>query len=292
MNKTLIAHILATITVTTWGVTFISTKVLLESFSPIAILIMRFALGYLSLWLFKPKIMPFMGLKNEFIMLLAGICGITLYFLFENIALTYTYASNVGIIIAIVPFLTAMMGVLIMRDALPSKVFFVGFIIAMSGIAMISLNGSENVGLNPFGDFLTLFAALVWSIYSNILRIIARFGRDNLLVTRRIFFYGIIFMIPAALIMGLEIDLAALKAPENFLNLIFLGVGASALGFVMWGMVVNTLGAVKTSVYLYSSPIITTVASALILKEEVSLITAVGISLTLAGLILSGKERQ
>lgn len=291
MNGKIMAHVFAVITVLTWGMTFISTKVLLLSFSPIAILVMRFVLGYLALWILKPKIMPSLGVKRELVMVLAGICGITLYFLFENIALTYTYASNVGIIIAIVPFMTAMMGVLIFKDKLPSRVFFIGFVIAIGGIVIISLNGSENIGLNPFGDFLAMFATFVWAIYSTLLRKIGTYGQNNLLITRRIFFYGMIFMIPAAMIMGLEVDIAALKNPENFLNLAFLGIGASALCFAMWGMVVNTLGAVQTSVYLYSSPVITTVASAILLHEQISVITMIGIALTLTGLVLSGKDQ-
>ena len=51
------------------------------------------------------------------------------------------------------------------------------------------------------------------------------------------------------------------------LNILYLGLGASALCFVTWNLAVKTLGAVKTSVYIYMVPIITVVTSALILNE-------------------------
>lgn len=292
MNSKIIAHIMAAATVFVWGMTFISSKVLLIDFSPIALLVLRFILGYTALWIIRPRKLSFMGAKQEGLLVLAGICGITLYFLFENIALTYTYASNVGIIIAAVPFLTALVGVLILRDALPSRDFFIGFLLAITGIVIISVNGSANVGLNPIGDLLAVFAALVWAIYSTLLRIIGRYGYDNILITRRIFFYGLIFMIPAAMVMGLEIDYSALLKPENFLNLAFLGIGASAICFVTWGHAVGVLGAVSCTVYLYSSPVVTTVSSALILHEEIGAVTIFGIVLTVAGLVLSSRQQQ
>lgn len=64
------------------------------------------------------------------------------------------------------------------------------------------------------------------------------------------------------------------------LNLIYLGLGASALCFVTWNYAVGTLGAVKTSVYIYIVPVITAVASVIVLKEEITWMAAIGIGLT------------
>lgn len=114
-NKTLTGHLAAFITILIWGTTFISTKVLLRSFSPIEILFIRFVIGYLALWCACPKSFKPADRKQESYFVLAGLLGVTLYYLFENIALTYTLASNVGVIISIAPFLP-----------LSSPVFFFG----------------------------------------------------------------------------------------------------------------------------------------------------------------------
>ena len=71
------------------------------------------------------------------------------------------------------------------------------------------------------------------------------------------------------------------------LNLIYLGVGASALCFVTWNYAVKVLGAVKTSVYIYIVPVITVVTSVIVLKEEITGLAGIGIGLTLIGLFLS-----
>lgn len=71
------------------------------------------------------------------------------------------------------------------------------------------------------------------------------------------------------------------------LNILFLGLGASALCFVTWNAAVKLLGAIKTSVYIYLVPVITVAASVLILQEPFTWMTAAGTALTLAGLFLS-----
>ena len=97
-------HILALITIFIWGTTFISTKILLNNFSPIEILFTRFLLGFLALWAIYPHALKFCGRYQEIYFALAGLSGVTLYFLFENIALCFSYASNVGIIMSTSPF--------------------------------------------------------------------------------------------------------------------------------------------------------------------------------------------
>ena len=45
-SKLSFGHLAALFTVVNWGTTFIATKVLLEAFTPLEILIFRFVLGY------------------------------------------------------------------------------------------------------------------------------------------------------------------------------------------------------------------------------------------------------
>ncbi|NBI17773.1 EamA family transporter [Neglecta sp. X4] len=70
------------------------------------------------------------------------------------------------------------------------------------------------------------------------------------------------------------------------LNILYLGLGASALCFVTWNLAVKVLGAVKTSVYIYMVPVITVVTSVL-LKEPVTWVSVMGTVLAVAGLFLS-----
>ena len=108
-------HGAALLTILIWGTTFISTKVLLTSFQPVEILFLRFVLGFLALCLIYPRRLRLGERRQELWFAAAGLCGVTLYYLLENIALTYTMASNVGVIISVSPCFTALLTHFLMR---------------------------------------------------------------------------------------------------------------------------------------------------------------------------------
>ena len=280
-------HLAALFTVLVWGTTFISTKVLLADFLPVEILFIRFTMGFLALLAVFPRRMRGTTLRQEALFAAAGLCGVCLYYLLENIALTYTLASNVGLILSVAPFFTAFLSHFFLRREDKLQVtFFIGFAAAMAGIVLISFNGAS-MQINPVGDLLALLAAFVWACYSILTRKISALGYHTILTTRRTFFYGILFMLPVLLLSDLRADLSRFTRPVYLLNLLFLGLCASALCFVTWNTAVKLLGAVKTCVYTYLAPVITVTASVLILREPFTWITGAGMALALAGLILS-----
>ena len=196
-------------------------------------------------------------------------------------------ASNVGVMISIAPFFTAILARIFMKSEEKLRInFFVGFIVAMTGIILISFNGVR-FELNPMGDILAVIAAFVWACYSILTRKIGSFGYPVILTTRRTFFYGLLFMLPTLLFFDFHLDLGRFGSITYLLNIFYLGLGASALCFVTWNFAVKLLGAVKTSIYIYMVPVITILTSVLILKEPVTWISAAGTFLTVAGLFVS-----
>ncbi len=289
MNKQnhLYGHLACAFSIFVWGTTFISTKVLLRSFTPLEILFFRFIIGYAALWIACPRILKIKSLKEEIYFASAGLCGVTLYFLMENFALTYTLTSNVSTIIAAAPFFTALFDWMFLRGQKPGVRFMAGFITAIVGIGLISFQGNSGVELNPLGDFLALSAAITWAAYSVFTKKIGEYGHGTIEATRRIFFYGLLFMIPVLAILPIRFDFEKISNASNLLNFLFLGLGASALCFVTWNYAVKVLGTVKTSVYIYAVPVITVITSMLVLNESLTLQSFFGIILTLIGLIIS-----
>ena len=286
-NKKTFGHLAALLTIVIWGTTFISTKILLADFKPVEILFFRFVMGFVILLVISPKRLKTKSRKEELTFILAGLSGICLYYLLENIALTYTLASNVGVIISVAPFFTAIAAHLVMKSEEKLRIrFFAGFIVAMIGIVLISFNG-QNLELNPLGDLLAIAAALVWAVYSILTKKISSFGYPVILSTRRTFFYGILFMIPTLFFFDFQPGLSRFTDMAYLFNILYLGLGASALCFVTWSFAVKELGAVKTSVYIYLVPVITVITSVLILHEKLTLLAGTGTVLTLMGLFLS-----
>lgn len=299
------AHLLALGTVFVWGITFVSTKVLLVDFSPFWILVIRFALGFCALCVLRPHRLVMEGPRDRWLFVGAGLTGTALYFFTENVALALTTATTVGVIVAASPLFTMVLAAALGSRSSLNVRFFLGFVVAMGGLALVSFGGlpeaAEAVantsavagahadeGTALLGDGLALAAALMWGIYSTLVNRINAKGYDTVAATKNIFFWGLVFMVPMALVAGGSLPApGAFLKPENFLNLLFLGLIASALCFVTWNYAVDKLGPVITSTYIYLVPAVTTATSVVVLGEPLTFAIVFGIALTIAGLVLS-----
>lgn len=290
MNKESLGHLIAFFTVFIWGLTFVSTKVLLDSFSPAEILFIRFFLGFTALFIIYPKRAKIYNIKDEILFVAAGLFGICLYLLLENTALSYTFASNVGMLVSISPFISALLAYIFLKDEKLSFIFFAGMLLALTGVSFIIFNGTFVLKINPTGDILALLAAVSWAFYSLFVKKISFLGIHPVQSTRKIFFYGLLFTLPYLLYTGFHIEKEVILNIKNISNLLFLGFGASALCFVTWSYAVNILGTVKTSIYIYFIPVMTVISSIIILNEKLTLYSFIGIILIITGLFISNKK--
>ena len=136
-----------------------------------------------------------------------GIFGGSLYFFTENTALGITQASNVSFIICTAPLLTTILSLLFYKSEKASKGLIYGSLLALMGVGLIVFNGSFVLKISPIGDLLTLLAALSWAFYSLIIKKMA--GRyPTIFITRKIFFYGVLTILPAFLLHPLQPDTA------------------------------------------------------------------------------------
>lgn len=289
-NPSTLGHLAAFITILIWGTTFVSIKVLLEDFSPTEIFFFRILLAYFALLLVSPRFIKYNGFKEELLFMGAGLTGVTLYFIFQNTALTFTQASNVGVLLSIAPFFTAMASHFFLKDEELRPNFFIGFVVSIVGVILISFNGNFILKLNPLGDLLSILSALVWGFYSVIMRKISARQYNTIQVTRRVFFYGLLFLLPLLPLFDFRLDLARFSDTSNLLNMLFLSLGASALCFVTWNFAVSVLGAIKTSVYIYMTPVVSIITSMIVINERITWLALLGVVLILSGLYLSEKR--
>ena len=127
----------------------------------------------------------------------------------------------------------------------------------------------------------------MWGFYSVFVKKIGDLGYKGIGVTRKIMYYGLILLIPFFFIFKCDFNFQALADFKNLGNILFLGILASSVCFLLWNYALRNIGAVKTSVYIYLSPVITTIASFLILNETINAFTIIGMVLAILGLVLS-----
>ncbi len=294
---------LASITIFIWGITFISTKYLLRSFSALEILFFRFITAYISLWIINPHVLHLRHKSENFLYALAGLSGIVLYQFTENAAISYTQASNVSIIVSICPLFTAIISQIFLKEKHIGLFFILGFVLALTGVALISFNGTAEFSVSPKGDLLALCSGICWGFYSLFVSLINRLSYDTVCSTRRIFFFALIFMIPLCILCSMfgaegspffftfnvQTNIQRLFSLQNAANILFLGTGASALCFVMWNKSCAILGTVKVSAGIYLIPVVTIIFAGIFLKEHLSPMGIAGCVLTISGLFISEK---
>lgn len=282
-------HFLAILTVVIWGTTFVSTKILIgDGLTPVEILLYRFLLAYIGIWFFCPRKLFAKSWKDELLFLGAGLCGGSLYFISENTALGITLASNVSLIICTAPILTALLSRLFNKGERLKKHLIYGSLMALLGVGLVVFNGSFILRINPLGDMLTLLAALMWAFYGLILR---RLGNryPTLFVTRKVFFYGVITLIPVLIASPIHPQLAVLTRPEVIGNLLFLGIFASLICYIMWNTAVKELGVVRTTNYIYVVPLVTLLTSAIVIDETITVVALIGSAFILSGVYVAEK---
>lgn len=135
-----------------------------------------------------------------------------------------------------------------------------------------------------------ILGALSWAFYCNLLVFIDEKELSIIQHTRKVFFYGLLLMIPVIPFTDFHLGLSRFADPANLTNLLFLAFGASAISFVTWNFAVGVLGSVKTATYIYFSPIVTVVASLIVLREPFTWISLCGTVLILFGLVISERK--
>ena len=351
-----IYHVLAIVIVAIWGLTFISTKVLLMAgLSPEEIFLVRFSIAYFGMWLFclwgsgsdasgaggslatrgdvpadgscagisrathieasgdasrtepsmharveapadvsctgvsltgsqsvqSPARLFCNSLKDELLLVLAGVMGGSLYFWSENTALQYTMASNVSFIVCTTPLVTAILNAAVRRERI-GRLTLLGGCLSLVGIAMIAFSGGEGFHLSFLGDALAMLASLTWAIYTVVTNGLLK-KYPSALISRKVFFYGMLTIVPVLLVKGWTFPAGRFLEPKVLLNALFLGVVASLACYALWNSVIKRLGTVGSSNYIYLNPLFTLIAATLLLGERLTPVAIAGCLITLIG---------
>lgn len=287
-----VVYITSFVIIVIWGCTFVQTKLLINAgLRPDEIFLFRFILAYLLILPISGRKLFMNNLKDEMLALLLGLTGGSLYFLTENYALAYGYCSNVALIVCLTPIVTT----LIVGCFYPSErigvVGLSGSVIAFLGMSLVVFNGNFILKLSPIGDVLALGACLCWALYSLIIkRLQGEYG--NMLITRKVFGYGLITILPWLLNRGVNYDILLTGGVVVWGNILFLGCVASMLCFLGWNWCLKRIGTVRATNFLYLNPIVAITTSAIFLGESITWLALVGATLILCGLYFIDKCRK
>ena len=277
-------HLAALFTVSVWGATFVSTKALIAAgLTPAEIFLMRFALGYLCILPLAPRRLRAENRRDEAAFAAAGVCGGSLYFLLENVALEYAPASNVSLLVCTAPVWTALAAGRADRGERMTRRQAAGAALAAAGMALVVLNGRFVLHISPAGDLLALAAALSWMGYSLVIkRLGGRYPAS--FIAWKVFFYGMATILPVFAFRPFAATGELLARPVVWANLLFLGVVASGFCYALWNAVMRRLGAVRATNYIFFNPLVTMLTAALCIGERITTPALAGAAMILCGM--------
>lgn len=283
-------HVAALVTIAIWGSTFVVTKVLLGVLGPVQILVLRFAMAGLVLVPFCRGWARWWGWRTELTWAVAGVLGVSLYYLAENQALTLTTATNVGLISTTIPLWTVVAECLRRpRQPVGPRVWG-GSAAALLGLVVV-MGKNLSLGQAPLGDLLALGAALSFTAYSLVIRGLPD-GTPALVTVARSFCWGAAVALPFVGLDGPLPSPGLLARFEVWGPLLFLVLAASVAAYALWNRAIRVLGPVTTNGYLYAVPVVNTALGALMLGEPVGWTTVVGCGLIMGGVAWAASRRR
>lgn len=275
-----------------WGVTFVQTKILINAgLRPEEIFFYRFLLAYVLVLPIAGKRLFLNNWRDEFIALGAGITGGSLYFVTENSALVYGYCSNVSLLVCVTPLTTAILvGYLFPKERM-GMLSLLCSLLALFGVVLVVFNGNFILQLSPFGDFLAFAACLCWTVYSVLMKYLQP-RYDTLLLTRKVFGYGILTIQPLFIDNPPDFELLFSGGLSVLVNILMLGCVASMLCYSIWNIVLKRLGTVRATNFIYFNPIVTMIVSWYVLNECITWIAILGAVMVLSGMYMAEYFRR
>lgn len=292
-NNTWIYHLVAFATVAIWGCTFVSTKVLmLNGLSPAQKFTLRFLIAYVMMLAVYHSRLWADSWRDELKMMLLGISGGSLYFLSENEAMNFTSTTNTSLIVCSCPLFATLLVRLVYRSTTRiSMMQLGGSLLAFAGMVIVVLNGRFVLHLSPLGDALAFTACLSWSVYSLLMKwVSAKYGAA--FITRKVFFYGVLTILPYYIFYPTLPTAAVLTKPVVVGNLAFLGCLASMICFLTWNWCISKLGAVKATNWVYFNPITTMIFASWVLGEKITPYFLAGATCILLGMFVADRSTK
>ena len=289
-NNNIFYHLVAFLTAAIWGTTFVSTKVLMiNGLSPAQIFTLRFTMAYVLMFCFNHRRLFADSWRDEGLMVLLGITGGSLYFLSENEAMNYTTATNTSLIVCSCPLFATLLVRLVYRSSRIHIMQLTGSLLAFMGMIIVVLNGRFVLHLSPVGDALAFTACICWAFYSLLMKTMTD-KYSAAFITRKVFFYGVLTIIPYYILVPGVPSMAVLTQPVVVGNLLFLGCLASMICFLTWNWCISKLGAVKATNWVYFNPITTMIFASWVLGEKITIYFLIGAVCILTGMYMADRK--
>lgn len=277
-----------------WACAFPLIIVSLRELSPVNLAILRLFIAsviFLCLVLFQRKRFSLFHKKDLFMLFLLGFIGISVYHLSLNYGEQFVSAGAASLIIATIPIFVVVLAKLFLSEKIDKKIIL-GIIIGLVGVVLISLLG--NPGARIEIDYLSGALAVVLAAFVGAVYTIAgkkMMDRYNpLSLTAYAFLIGNLGLIP--FLSGSFFEEILQLSPVTWAAVLFLAFFPTVIAYSLWYTALEVKQASELSVFLYATPVISTMLGVVFLNEQITIFYVFGGALVLLGLYVVNKQRR
>ncbi|MBL3522527.1 DMT family transporter [Serratia plymuthica] len=273
-----------------WSVNAVVSKLSATAIDPAAISFYRWLLALIVL---TPFVLP--GVirnwrevrANGWKLLILGLLGMVLYQSLAYYAAHSVSALFMGIIVSLIPLLTILISIVLLRIA-PTVGVAIGSVLSFGGLIWLVSAGHPGELLQHGigkGELMMFAAAASYALYGVLTKrwMIALPNWQALYVQ---ILFGVVLLLPNFL-MSQDVGLNS----QNIPLVLFAGIPASIIAPFLWIQGVMRLGANTASIFMNLSPVFTAVIAVLFLHEQLHSYHLIGGGVTLLGVILSQRLR-
>jgi len=279
----------ALLAIVLWGVSFVATKAVLAELTPTTLIFSRAGLGSLFLCgILALRGQPVLPPRDALGPLaLMGFVGVAFHQLLQAYALRLTSAVSTGWLIGLIPVWSALLAAVLLRERFGARKI-AGLVVGFAGAVLVVTRGHLGAGLlalpSTRGDLLVLASTLNWALYTVLGHAtLRRLGATR--ATAGAMLLGWLMLAPVFLASGGWSDYARLSL-AGWGAVLFLGIGASGLGYLFWYGALERVETSRVAALLYLEPLVTLAAAVILLGEPVGLVTVVGGLTVMGGVLL------
>ncbi|MCK4902459.1 MAG: DMT family transporter [Thermoplasmatales archaeon] len=281
------------VAIVVWAFAFPFIKIGLRELSFINLAIMRFFVvccAFLLIRLLQKKRFPKIQKKDVIPIFILGFSGVIVYHIGLNYGEQFISPGTASLIIATIPIQIIILASIFLKEKI-GLIKILGIIIALLGVLVISIWGKKDASLEInyiLGAVAVLIAALMGAIYTIAgKKLLDRYSGLSLTVYAILF--GSIGLIPF-INMSLFEQVSKMSI-NGWFAILFLGLCSTVIGYVIWYVALKIKTASELGVYLYAIPVLSTIFSFFIFKEEITLMFIIGGLLVITGLVIVNRKR-
>jgi drug/metabolite transporter (DMT)-like permease len=271
-----------------WGSTFVVTKKAVEEIPPLTLAALRFVVATAT---FIPLVIMrggFHGLPRPvpvIPLLLMAFTGIALFTSGFNFGLMYGSAVQGSLIYAFVPAAVAIGAVVTLRERISRRRMF-GILLSVAGVALVAVGGEKDASSpNPMlGAVWMLATVIAWAVYTIVAKRLS--GGDQIVVIACISGIGTLMLLPFAAV-ELMHDPRPMPSMQAWVAVIYMGVIASALAYLLYSLALRVLDASLVGALTNLDPIVGVITAVIFLGEPLEGWQVVGGVIALLGMWLA-----